>query len=163
MRSARLVAIDVNAEFPIGVSRSSDQHRWLMNEMRSAAWTGAGWRILLVHQPPWSRSWAGYDGDEAVRAIVEPMAADHGLDLVIAGHSHAYERLTRIVKGREVRVLITGGAGGGLEAPLAMAPPGTDTIVLQHHFAELTTTRQALTVEAITADGRTFDRWRIAR
>lgn len=161
--SARLVAIDLNAEFPLGVSAASKQHQWLMNEVRSPAWSGAAWRLLLVHQPPWSRSWAGYDGDEAMRAIVEPLAARHGLDLVIAGHSHAYERLARPVSGREVQVLITGGAGGSLEAPLADGPPGTGTIVLQHHFSELILSRQALTVEAIGTDGRTFDRWRIAR
>ncbi len=159
--AVRLVAIDVNAEFPIGMS--GEQHDWLMQEVRSAAWTGASWRILLVHQPPWSRSWAGYGGDEAVRAIVSPLAAGHGLDLVIAGHSHAYERLMRRVGGRKLHVLITGGAGGGLEAPLDGAAPGTGTIVLQHHFAELIATRQSLTVEAIDADGRTFDRWRLAR
>lgn len=44
-------------------------------------------------------------------------------------------------------------------------PPatGVGTIVLQHHFSELIATRQALTIETINADGRTFDRWRIAR
>ncbi|MGE3491294.1 MAG: metallophosphoesterase [Vicinamibacterales bacterium] len=158
----RLVAIDVNAEFPIGVSPMSKQHEWLMDEVRSPAWTGATWRILLVHQPPWSRSWAGYDGDEAVRALVEPLAANHQLDLVIAGHSHAYERLTRVIGGRQLHVLITGGAGGGLETP-AEAAPGTGTIVLEHHFAELAASGQSLTVEAINLDGRTIDRWRIAR
>lgn len=161
--SARFVAIDLNAEFPLGVSAASSQLAWLMNEVRSPEWTAAAWRILLVHQPPWSRSWAGYDGDEAARAIVEPLVAARGLDLVIAGHSHAYERLTRSVAGREVQVLITGGAGGGLEAPLVAAPPGTGTIALRHHFVELTATRQALTANAIDADGRSFDRWRINR
>jgi hypothetical protein len=161
--SARFVAIDPNAEFPIGVSATSAQHAWLMNEIRSPAWTGAAWRILLVHQPPWSRSWAGYVGDEAVRAIVEPLVAAHRLDFVIAGHSHAYERLARSVAGREVHVLITGGAGGGLEAPLGAEAPGTGTIVLRHHFVELTATRQALMANAIDADGQSFDRWRIKR
>lgn len=161
--SARFVAIDLNAEFPIGVSAASKQHEWLMNEVRSPAWIGAAWRILLVHQPPWSRSWAGYDGDESVRALVEPLAATHRLDLVIAGHSHAYERLARPVSGREVQVLITGGAGGGLEAPLGAEPAGRGTIVLRHHFVDLTATRQALTASAIDADGRSFDRWRINR
>lgn len=159
---ARFVAIDVNAEFPIGVSTSSGQYRWLTEEVRSAAWTGAAWRILLVHQPPWSRSWAGYDGDEAVRGLVSVLAAQR-LDLVIAGHSHAYERLRRTISGREVHVLITGGAGGGLEAPLDIEPPGEGTIVLQHHFVDVTATRQAVTIEAIDMAGRSFDRWRIAR
>ncbi len=161
--SARLVAIDMNTEFPLGISAASKQYEWLMNEVRSPEWIGAAWRILLVHQPPWSRSWAGYDGDEAVRAIVEPLVATHRLDLVIAGHSHAYERLARSVSGREVQVLITGGAGGNLEAPLGEAPPGTGTIVLRHHFVELTATRQALIANAIDADGQSFDRWRINR
>ena len=160
---ARFVALDMNTEFPIGARPSGAQKEWLMREVASAAWKDAAWRVLLVHQPPWSRSWAGYDGDEAVRAIVEPLVANHGLDLVIAGHSHAYERLTRIVRGREVRVLITGGAGGGLEAPLRAGPPGTGTIFLRHHFVELTATRQALMANAIDADGRSFDRWRINR
>lgn len=159
---ARFVAIDVNAEFPIGVSASSGQYRWLMDEVRSATWTGATWRVLLVHQPPWSRSWAGYDGDEAVRGLVSVLAAQR-LDLVIAGHSHAYERLRRSISGRDVHVLVTGGAGGGLEAPLDIEPDGAGTIVLRHHFVELTATRRALTIEAIDADGRSFDRWRIAR
>jgi len=161
--SVRFVAIDMNTEFPLGVSAASAQHAWLMNEVQSPAWTGAAWRILLVHQPPWSRSWAGYSGDEAVRAIVEPLVNAHQLDLVIAGHSHAYERLARSVSGREVQVLITGGAGGGLEAPLVVEPPATGTIVLRHHFVELTATRQVLTANAIDADGVSFDRWRINR
>lgn len=161
--SARFAAIDLNAEFPLGVSVASPQHAWLMNEVRSPAWTGAAWRILLVHQPPWSRSWAGYGGDEAVRAIVEPLVGTHRLDLVIAGHSHAYERFTRTVSGREVQVVITGGAGGGLEAPLVVEPPGTGAIVLRHHFVELTATRAALMANAVDADGRSFDRWRINR
>jgi 3',5'-cyclic AMP phosphodiesterase CpdA len=161
--SARLVALDLNAEFPVGVPAASRQHEWLMNEVRSPAWRSAAWRILLVHQPPWSRSWAGYDGDEAVRALVEPLAATHGLDLVIAGHSHAYERLTRVIQGRELHVLITGGAGGGLETPLGSEPPGTGTLALRHHFSALAATRDRLSVEAVDAGGRTFDRWRIDR
>ena len=89
----RLVALDLNREFPIGISEGSTQWRWLHTEVRSEAWKNAGWRIVLVHQPPWSRSWAGYEGDEAVRRIVEPLVRDHGLSAVVSGHSHAYEYL----------------------------------------------------------------------
>lgn len=157
----RLVAIDVNREFPIGVSPSSEQYRWLMNEIRSREWSQAGWRVLLVHQPPWSRSWAGYDGDAAVRNIVSSLAP-RGLDLVISGHSHAYERLVRTVGTRPVNVLISGGGGGGLEAPLAQ-PSVDSTIVLRHHFVDIHATSAAMTFDAIDTEGRSLDRWRLAR
>ena len=113
----RLVALDLNREFPIGISEESRQWAWLQAEVRSVAWKSAGWRIVLVHQPPWSRSWAGYAGDEAVRRIVEPLVRDNELNVVLSGHSHAYEYLHRSVDARVVHVLVTGGAGGSLEAP----------------------------------------------
>jgi len=160
---ARFVAIDLNTEFPIGMAASSRQGRWLMDEVTSPEWNRAAWRILLVHQPPWSRSWEGYDGDAAVRAIVTPLAASHGLDVVIAGHSHAYERMTRLIGNQAVRILITGGAGGALEAPLPPTASGTDTVILQHHFLDVEVGRDALVVDAINVDGRSIDRTRLQK
>lgn len=69
----------------------SAQGRWIVRELAALVWRDAAWWVLVVHQPPWSRSWAGYDGDERVRRWVRFLAG-RGLDLVIAGHSHAYER-----------------------------------------------------------------------
>jgi hypothetical protein len=158
----RLAAIDVNREFPIGITAGTPQHAWLMQEIAGPAWQSARWRILLLHQPPWSRSWEGYDGDAAVREVVERVAAD-GLDLVIAGHSHAYERLTRRAANSPVAVLITGGAGGGLEAPLARPAPGEGRIELRHHFTEIVASGAVLTGSAIGADGRSFDRWTLRK
>jgi len=158
----RLVAIDLNTEFPLGVSEASPQGQWLKREMESDAWRRASWRILLVHQPPYSRSWAGYDGDEATRRVVERLVAQGELDLVIAGHSHAYEHLAVPVGRRRLHVLITGGAGGALEAPRASGPePGR--VVLAHHFVRARATRGVFAVEAIDIDGRHIDRWQVAR
>lgn len=159
--AVRFAAIDMNAEFPIGLS--AVQHAWLMDQVRSREWTEAGFRVLAVHQPPWSRSWAGYDGDQSVRDIVTALTASHGLDLVISGHSHAFERMTRTAGGRTVHVLITGGAGGGLEAPLSADPPGAGTIVLKHHFVAITASPGTMAFEAVGLDGQSFDRWRISR
>jgi hypothetical protein len=161
---ARFVAVDMNTEFPIGLSTGSAQHRWLEREVRSADWTSARWRVLLVHQPPWSRSWAGYDGDQPVRRIVEDLTRDHRLDLVVSGHSHAYEHLVRRLAGRDVHVLITGGAGGGLEEPLpASVDVSPDRIILRHHFLRARATREALIVEAVGLDGLAFDQVVLSR
>jgi hypothetical protein len=155
----RLAAIDLNREFPIGISEGSAQYQWLVSEMASAAWTGASWRILLVHQPPWSKSWAGYDGDEPVRRLVERVGERYGLDAVIAGHSHAYEHLVRGSGDAAVHVFITGGAGGSLEDAAAEAlSTTTERIAVRHHFLHATASATSLTVEAIDLDGVPFDR-----
>jgi predicted phosphodiesterase len=156
---ARLVAIDLNREFPIGISAGTDQRRWLEAETRSAAWARARWRILLVHQPPWSRSWPGYEGDEATRTIVEPLARDRGLDAVISGHSHAYEHLVRQSGSRQLHILITGGAGGTLEDQAAeSSSTSAERIAVRHHFLAVNATRETLAVEAVDLDGGVFDR-----
>ncbi len=155
----RLVALDLNREFPIGISAGSPQRRWLDAEVRSRGWTSARWRVVLVHQPPWSRSWPGYDGDEAIRRIVEPLARDHGLDAVISGHSHAYEHLVRQVGNHPLHILITGGAGGALE-PIAAESLSTtaERIVVRHHVLEVSATVTSLTVEAVDVEGASVDR-----
>ena len=159
----RLVAIDLNREFPIGISAGTEQRRWLEAETRSPAWARARWRILLVHQPPWSRSWPGYGGDEATRTIVEPLARDRGLDAVISGRSHAYEHLVREAGGRPLHILITGGAGGALEDYAAESSSTTaERIAVRHHFLAVNATRQTLAVEAVDLEGVMLDRVHIA-
>jgi hypothetical protein len=161
---ARFVAVDLNAAFPVGIPPGSPQQVWLEREVRSPAWTEAAWRILVVHQPPWSRSWPGYEGDTSIRAIVEPLVSERGLDVVLAGHSHAYERFTRAIGGRDLRVFITGGAGGSLE-PAESERASTDAwrIVVRHHFLRAEATASALVVEAVGAKGDVFDRTAASR
>jgi hypothetical protein len=156
---ARFVALDLNREFPIGVSPGSAQWRWLEAETQSDAWTSARWRLLLLHQPPWSKSWEGYEGDLVVRQMVERLVRERGLQVVLAGHSHAYEHLIRSVGDRQVHILITGGAGGGLEDIKAdgLSTPA-ERIAVRHHFLHAVADDDALTFNAIDVDGATFDR-----
>ena len=57
--------------------------------------TDAGWIIALWHHAPYSKG--SHDSDTEhkmvqMRARAGPILEDHGVDLVLAGHSHAYER-----------------------------------------------------------------------
>lgn len=160
----RFAAIDINASFPVGAPPGSAQLAWLQREAQSPAWRNAGWRVLVVHQPPWSKSWPGYDGDAAVRAIVEPLATRHQLDAVIAGHSHAYERTTQAVAGRPVTLVITGGAGGSLEPAESekLSTPGWP-IAVRHHFVRGVVTAQQFDLTAVGMDGQIFDRVSLTR
>ncbi len=132
---------------------------WYSRELRSAAWRDASWRVLLVHQPPWSRTWQGYDGDLATRRLLERMNTSRHVAVVLAGHSHAYESLSRRVRGRPVRILITGGAGGSLEAPRPDALLGDgDRYAVRYHFLHIEATAARFVADAMGLDGRPFDR-----
>lgn len=161
----RFMAVDMNTEFPIGIDPGSPQGRWIAAEAASDAWAAAAWRVLVVHQPPWSRSWSGYEGDEAVRTWVERLARGAGLDLVIAGHSHAYERLERSIGGHPVTVLITGGAGGSLEDPTSarLDGDGGDRVVVRHHYVRGVATSSEFSWDAVDLDGEVFDRHEMRR
>ncbi|WP_447964756.1 PKD domain-containing protein [Nitrospira sp. Ecomares 2.1] len=68
---------------------------WLQNDLAA---TGQEWVIAFWHHPPYSK---GHDSDNAadsggrlvnMRETVLPILEAGGVDLVLAGHSHAYER-----------------------------------------------------------------------
>ena len=59
---------------------------------RTLADSGATWRIVAVHHPPYS---AGYQGSSLrVREQLAPILERHGVQLVLSGHDHDYQRST---------------------------------------------------------------------
>lgn len=66
--------------------------RWLQNDLAANT---QEWIIAFWHHPPYTRG--AYDSDslwrlEQMRSNFLPILESHGVDLVLAGHSHAYER-----------------------------------------------------------------------
>ena len=65
---------------------------WLANDLAA---TDKDWIIAYWHHPPYS--WGGHNSDEdpnqiEIRERVLPILEDFGVDLVLSGHSHSYER-----------------------------------------------------------------------
>ena len=52
----------------------------------------ATWKIAFFHHPPYS-SGGAHGSDTKLRAVVEPLFLQHGVNVVLAGHEHFYERL----------------------------------------------------------------------
>jgi hypothetical protein len=155
----RVMAIDLNREFPLGIA--AEQRRWIEAEVASGAWRGARWRVLLAHQPPYSRSWPGYDGDAPMRSLAHELVVRHGLTLVVAGHSHAYEHLVRTIEGRPLHILITGGGGGGLEPNPTEEITLPDRVIVQHHFVRGVASSNSLAFEVVGVSGVVLDRWQL--
>jgi len=125
------------------------QLAWLEATLARPRPPAAGWRVVIQHHPPVS---AGYHGshDPSVESLV-PLYERYGVDLVLSGHDHDYQRslplhgVTYVVSGAAARLRPT--ARGGRTAMAAST----------YHFLELVAGPRTLTVRAIDQAGQVFD------
>jgi 3',5'-cyclic AMP phosphodiesterase CpdA len=62
---------------------------WLRNELSNS---GARWKICFFHHPIYSNS-RHHGPDTDLRRRIEPIFRENGVDVVLSGHDHVYERL----------------------------------------------------------------------
>ena len=146
------VAVDSNLPLTPG----TPQYEWLAADLAGPAAQAAQWRIVYFHHPPWCQAWSGWAGDLDVRRYLVPLFEAEGVDLVLNGHTHAYERGTR----NGVTYLVTGGGGGSLD-DYGRDVAHIDVTVLAHHYTLLDVEGPVLTVRAVTPSGVEIDRHRI--
>ena len=103
---------------------------WLKADLEA---TTAEWIIAYWHHPPYSKGSHDSDGESKLRKMRErvlPILEDGGVDLVLAGHSHAYER-SFLIDGHygmsntfdKNTMLLNGGGGRDEEPSGAYAKP----------------------------------------
>ncbi len=80
------------------------QLQWIEKELAAS---GSDWKIMYFHHPLYS-SGGRHGSDTALRDQLEPLFLKYGVDVVMAGHEHFYERL-KPQKG--IHYFISGGAG----------------------------------------------------
>ena len=67
----------------------------------------ATWQVVVIHHPPYSCS-AEHGSAADVQALI-PAMAEGGVDVVLSGHDHLYQRFGPI---RGITFVVSGGAGG---------------------------------------------------
>ncbi|CAL5017144.1 unnamed protein product [Urochloa decumbens] len=117
----------------------SDQYRWLARDLAGVDRRATPWVVVLLHAP-WYNTNAAHQGEgEAMREAMERLLFDARVDVVFAGHVHAYERFTRVYNNEANPcgpVYITIGDGGNREG-LAF------DFEKNHKLAPLSVTREA--------------------
>lgn len=112
------------------------------------------WRIVAVHEPPYS---AGYQGSNlAVREAFSPLFARYGVQLVLSGHEHDYQRSDPI---DGVTYVVSGAAG-------RTRGTGADTFTAVSyavfHFVDVAVFEDRILLRAVDQDARAFDEVEIA-
>ena len=100
------------------------QTAWIETQLRDAG--NGDWKICYFHHPLYSS--ARFHGpDIDLRKVLEPLFVKYGVDVVLSGHEHVYER----VRPQQGIYYFTEGASGSLRAgnlaPSAITAKGFDT------------------------------------
>lgn len=139
-------ALDTEQDF-------ATQAAWLDEDLAA---TDRPWKIVFFHRPPYSSGEHGSNLD--ARATFGPVLERHGVQLVLTGHDHHYERT---VPENGVTYIVTGGGGAGLR------PVGESdfTAVAEsvHHFVHVEIETDLLTLRAIDTSGAEVDKVVIPR
>ncbi|GLT89966.1 hypothetical protein SLE2022_079210 [Rubroshorea leprosula] len=99
---------------------NSDQYKWLRGDLAKVDPQRTPWVVVNIHAP-WYNSNTAHQGEtESVdmKKYMEGLLYQARVDVVFAGHVHAYERFSRVYNGTEDKcgaVHITVGDGGNRE------------------------------------------------
>jgi acid phosphatase len=133
------------------MEKDVQQIRWLERALEQSA---AEWKVIAMHHPLYSTA-NHHPADEGLTARLEPVLVQNGVDLVLSGHNHIYERM-HSVNGI---THITSGSGGELRKgdlnrsnPLLAAGNDTDNVALILEFRD-----DSCRFAAYAADGKLVD------
>jgi hypothetical protein len=111
----------------------------------------APWRIAVFHQP--ALSCGNHEGSEAIRERWVPVLRAGGVDLILSGHDHNYQRFPVF---QDIVFLISGGGGQDLhevEDCPDDTPPPVATLDHLHHFLYVRATSETARIRAVAVPG----------
>jgi hypothetical protein len=127
------------------------------------------WKVVSCHHPPYN---AGPHGiEERVRAELIPILEAHGVDLVLSGHQHNYQRSKPLRDGQVTSpdrggiTYVVSGAGAVARARCSTPRWLARSICSTSHgiYGRITVTGGRLTIEAVDDEGRTRDKHTIVK
>lgn len=133
-------ALDTEADY-------RTQAEWLDRDLATST---LPWRIVYLHKPPYSSG--SHGSDLALREALAPVLARHGVQLVLAGHDHNYER---IAPQNGTYYVVTGGGGVGTRSVGSSSFTELADDVIHFMYGEVF--EDQLVLHAIDATGREFD------
>jgi 3',5'-cyclic AMP phosphodiesterase CpdA len=119
----------------------------------------ARWKIAVFHQPAYSCSRHGSTPDVDEQWL--PLLAGDGVDVVLNGHDHAYQRFGPL---DGTTYIVSGGGGAPLyhEDDCPDGTPAPEVKLVVHHFVTLVVSDSRLRIEAFDSRLRPIDEVKLA-
>ena len=128
------------------------QTAWLERKLAASE---ARWKVVAFHHPPWACG--GHLGNTDVQRSWVPLFERFGVEVVLSGHDHSYQRFA---ERNGVTYVVHGGGGAGLYPVLLCLPwyPQLEFARADHGFLSVVAGKQRLRVTALDLRGRRIDR-----
>jgi hypothetical protein len=155
--NAHFVPLDTNQSYSAG----STQYNWLVSDLQTST---QPWKFVFFHHPPYSSG--GHGSTSEVRTHLVPIFETYGVNVVLNGHNHYYERTCPILNGActtpqdgGVVYVVTGGGGAFLYSVSGdWFTAYSDSI---HHLLKVEVSDCRLHLDAIDTNGHVFDSYEI--
>ena len=148
----------------ISETAGDDMQDWLAADLAA---TKKPWKIVFFHKPPYT-SHPKRAPNLKARELLVPVLEEHGVQIVLAGHNHFYERFYPLRNGRRttmqeggITYLTTG--GGGAPVYRTGQNPLLAKGVKANHFLIGTVTDCSVLFRAVGLNGREIDRFTFNR
>jgi acid phosphatase type 7 len=143
--------------WPSDPNRMATIAEWLRKDLSGSK---AEWKLVAYHEPTYN---VGGHGSSWGRDDVLPVLETCGVDMVLAGHSHLYERFRPIGPkgGKPVIHVVTGGGGADLYSPRESKLLEASESCL--HYCSFRVKDNELEMWARTPDGREIDHLKLVK
>jgi acid phosphatase type 7 len=162
--NVHFVSIDAKQSLQSAINGNSPMLRWLDNDLRS---TRQFWKVVYFHFPPFATGNNENDIESAwVRQYIVPILDNNGVQLVLSGHEHSYQRSVPVRRSATVSAnagtnYVTSGGGGAV----LYAVPLKSLVAFgqsAYHYLRAEVRGTQMTIHAVRADGVEIDSFSIA-
>jgi predicted phosphodiesterase len=126
------------------------QLKWLDEQLKAS---GSEWKIAFFHHPPYS-SGETHGSDETLRTQLEPIFVKYGVNVVLTGHEHFYERI-KPQKG--IAYFITGSSAKLREGNISTTQLTAKGFDAGYTFMIVEIVGDDMYYQALTDTGKTVD------
>jgi hypothetical protein len=161
----------------------SPQWAWLQSDLAAANGrrNATPWSIVMLHRPVYSADTDEYSAHQPgcpLSQALEPLFREYGVDLVLQGHEHCWERSNAVYNGTVLQtgpnyvrpgapVYIVAGASGAMQEETFVTPtPAWSAVALDgvYGFGRLTINGSSLlSMDFVDTAGQVHDTFTIAK
>jgi 3',5'-cyclic AMP phosphodiesterase CpdA len=133
-----------------------EQLAWLEKELAAS---GSDWKICFFHHPLYS-SGKKHGPDTELRDVLEPLFEKYGVNVVLQGHEHFYER---VAPQHDIHYFISGAAGQLRRSGIAESDVMARGFDQDQHFILMEVAGDELHFQTVSRAGKTVDAGSFAR